>query len=190
GDQASEVVDALLDWIDSDDLESTNGAEIDYYEELGFENYPFNRPFYDIEEMALVRGMDFVSEFQPNWRDFFTLWSQGPLNLNEASAELLEVIAGVSANAAEEFVYERTGYDGIEGTEDDVVYGTIEEALLLLGANENSVPGLLGRVGVSDNTVRIECTANVGDYLKTVVLVVRNRESQPIILSREEFFYR
>jgi general secretion pathway protein K len=189
-DQASEVVDALLDWIDGDDLESLNGAEVDYYTEIGYENYPFNRPFYDIEEVALVRGMDMVSEFEPDWRDFFTLWSEGKLNLNEASAELIEVIVDVSANVAEEFVYDRAGYDGIERTEDDVVFASVDEALVLLGANENTVPGLLGRLSVNDNTVRIESTANVGDYLKTVVLIVRNRESQPVILSREELFYR
>ena len=91
---------------------------------------------------------------------------------------------------AEEFVYDRAGYDGIERTEDDVVFASVDEALVLLGANENTVPGLLGRLSVNDNTVRIESTANVGDYLKTVVLIVRNRESQPVILSREELFYR
>jgi type II secretory pathway component PulK len=66
-DQASELVDALLDWIDSDDLESTNGAEVDYYTELGNENYPFNRPFYDMEEMALVRGMEAGSDLSVDY---------------------------------------------------------------------------------------------------------------------------
>ena len=57
-DLSSEIVDALRDWVDPDDLSSLNGAENDYYLELGYENYPFNRPFYSLDEVLLVRGMD------------------------------------------------------------------------------------------------------------------------------------
>ena len=186
---AEELVDALQDWIDPDDLPALNGAEYEYYADLGFENYPFDRPFYNIEEMALVRGMDLLSEYKPNWRDYFTLWSSGQLNVNEADAELLEVVAKVSLNSAEEFVELRNGYDFLPDTEDDIVFETIGEAAAILGIPEGDEQ-TLGRLSVSDPTLRIESTGYVGEYLKTVVLVVRNRESNPIILAREEIFYR
>jgi len=56
-----------------------NGAEKKYYEGEGRINQPFNRPFYNIDEMALVRGMDLVEAVRPDWRNWFTIWSAGPL---------------------------------------------------------------------------------------------------------------
>lgn len=188
-DDASAIVDSLEDWVDGDDLAGLNGAEFEYYWDLGFENYPFNRLFYDIEEMALVRGMDLVSEYKPDWRDYFTLWSAGPLNVNEATAEMLEAVLRVSDAAAAEFIEVRNGYDQVPDTEDDVVFQSAQEAAAVLGLNEADQL-MIGRLGVNDPTMRVESTGIVGDYMKTVVLVVRNREAQPIILSREEIFYR
>ena len=59
-ENASAIADALVDWVDAGDGEETNGAEIDYYENEGFLNQPYNRPFYHLDEMRLVRGMEIV----------------------------------------------------------------------------------------------------------------------------------
>jgi type II secretory pathway component PulK len=56
-DPAAELVDALVDWVDEDDLEEPQGAEYEDYEEMGYTNRPFNRPFYSLDEMNQVRGM-------------------------------------------------------------------------------------------------------------------------------------
>ena len=47
-DTASEIADALIDWIDSDDDLELNGAERDFYEGQGIFEQPFNRPFYTL----------------------------------------------------------------------------------------------------------------------------------------------
>ncbi|NNM30225.1 MAG: hypothetical protein HKO57_11950, partial [Akkermansiaceae bacterium] len=67
-EEAQEVVDALVDWTDGDDFTELNGAEFAHYEELGYLNRPYNRPFYSLDEMRLVRGMDFIEALNPNWR--------------------------------------------------------------------------------------------------------------------------
>lgn len=188
-DEASEVVDALIDWVDENDSMELNGAEFEYYYELGYENYPFNRPFYHIDEMSLVRGMELVSQVKPNWRTQFTLWSAGRLNVNEATAELLEVVGETTPEAAEELVAVRNGADLEPDTEDDYVFASVEEAANLLGIAEVE-SHVRARLSVGDSTMRIESTGIVGEYMKTIVLIVRNRDRQPVILSREELFYR
>ena len=184
--EAQELRDALLDWVDPDDETKLNGAENDYYSELGFFTYPFNRPFYDLEEMSLVKGMDYLNFVKPGWRSFFTLFSGGKLDLVEADMESIMMVAEVSSIQAEDFITQRRGADGIEGTEDDVAFASLQEALSELGISAEDPQA--NRLTVNDQTVRIESTGKVGDYMKQIVLVLRNRESNPVILNRKEIF--
>lgn len=54
---ADELVDALLDWMDADDLIRLNGAEADAYIEAGKSYVPSDTPFRTMGEMLLVLGM-------------------------------------------------------------------------------------------------------------------------------------
>lgn len=185
-EQAEELSDCLIDWIDPDDQTNLSGAENEYYYEMGFPTYPFNRPFYDLEEMSLVKGMDYLNFVKPNWRSFFTLFSGGKLDLRHADMESIMMVAEVEDFAAEDFIRLRLGPDEIEGTEDDVLFESLQEALSELGMSAEDPRA--NRLTVSDETVRIESTGRVGDYQKQIVLVLRNRESNPVILNREEIF--
>ncbi|NCF89544.1 MAG: hypothetical protein GWQ05_01075 [Verrucomicrobiaceae bacterium] len=185
-EQAEELSDCLIDWIDPDDETNISGAENEYYFEAGFPTYPFNRPFYDLQEMALVKGMDYLNLVKPNWRSFFTLFSGGKLDLRDADQESIMMVAEVSDFAAEDFITVRRGADGIEGTEDDAQFESLSAALSELGLDEGSPQA--NRLTVNDETTRIESVGRVGDYQKMIVLVLRNRESNPVILNREEIY--
>ena len=182
-DLIDEIIDALIDWVDEDDLKGLNGAEFEYYEELGFRNRPFNRPFYDIEEMALVKGIDLLSQSQPEWRSYFTLYSGGKLDLADASQNML-VSMGVNELDAESFIEDRRGPDQIDFTEDDRQYASVEEALALLPAAQSD-PLIANWLSMNDGTVRIESTGMVGDYKKQIVMILRDRGANAEILSRE-----
>jgi general secretion pathway protein K len=185
---AQEVVSALLDWTDQDEINSIpsldGGAEKDYYEELGNDNYPFDRPFYDIEEMSLVRGIDLVAAYKPNWREYFTVFSEGGIDLNEASAEIISLAAEADPEFVNDLVVQRAGSDGIEDTEDDEPLQDISGALAQI--QSPATPEIAARFSGNSNTVRLESTGIVGDFRKKIVLVIRNRNSRPIILLREE----
>lgn len=185
-DEASEVVDALVDWVDADDLEELNGAEIDDYEELGFENRPFNRPFYNLDEVRFVRGWERVERFNPNWRDWFTIWTGGGLDINEASPELLSVAMEISIIEAEDLVNHINGPDGIRYTEDDQAFQSPEEALDLLGLPDIQRELILPRLATGDQTARIESVGWSGDVKRRITMVLRNRTGQPAIMERTE----
>lgn len=57
GLKTDELVDALLDWIDADDLRRMNGAELDDYLDRGLNYGPSDAPFRTMTEMLLVLGM-------------------------------------------------------------------------------------------------------------------------------------
>ncbi|KAB2641039.1 MAG: general secretion pathway protein GspK [Verrucomicrobia bacterium] len=185
-DTAQAITACLADWIDADDNVSLNGAEKDWYESQRRINQPFNRPFYNIDEMRLVRGMDLVEAVRPDWRNWFTVWSSGGLDLNDASAELIAAATGASVEVAAFIPRAVCGADGVRGTEDDVPFKSPKDALDLLAIDVNSRPDLAQRFTVNDTTTRIESTGTAGSAKRRITVVVRNRTGQPALLDRFE----
>ena len=208
--EAQEVVHCLLDWVDADEVTTAapEGAELEWYEKegLGGGNYPFNRAFYDVDEMQFVKGMDLVAQYKPNWRDYFTVKSQGALDINDAPANVIAVAAGIlemddiGGSDYSEKVLEiqeflegpsgRNGEDGIKDTEDDV---NIDTGLLiqeLIRLDPPSPEQLSSRFTSNGNTLRIISTGIKGEYRRQIAVVLRNRGTRPTIISREEIFVK
>ena len=187
-DFAQEVVDALVDWVDENELEELNGAEYPYYEELGFLNRPYNRPFYSLDEMKLVRGMEDLERLYPGWRDWFTIWSSGGLDVNEADPEKLARAAEVSIDDASSIRDRVLGPDMIRGTEDDQPFSNSGQVLDLLGVPDIQRMIVEPRLTANDPTTRIESTGWSGlggaQIKRRITLIVRNRTGRPSILER------
>lgn len=199
-DQASMLTDRFLDWVDADSSRQLHGMEEDDYLELGIEGYPFNRPFYSLDEMLLVPGFEQVTANVPDWRDYFTIYSAGRLDLNAAEPKVIAAAVVGSRSTADpardypealeeamEFVEQlRWGPDGIEDTEDDTPVQDLNTAFASLNIDPND-PGVMNRFVLNDQTVHIESVGTVNDYRKRIVLILRNRtQGNPQILTREE----
>lgn len=143
--QMTPIVNSILDWIDPDDNSRLQGAENDYYQGLTPPYYAKNGPIDDISELLLVKGIadnpDLYygvsasnyqrnyftsrSQFGPSISDLpavpvgltnlFTPLSDGKININTASAEVLQLIPGVTREAAEGIVSARAGEDDGSG---------------------------------------------------------------------------
>lgn len=184
--EAQAVVACLTDWVDEDDNVSLNGAERKQYEAAGCMNEPFNRPFYNINEMRLVRGMDRVEAVRPDWREWFTVWSSGALDLNEAPAELIAAAAECSVEQAQIIPQTVCGPDGIRDTPDDVPFKSVAAALDLLGINSKTRPDLAKRFTINDPTTRIESIGHAEGIKHKITVIVRNRTGTPALLERTE----
>jgi len=185
-EDAQEVADALGDWVDADDDVALNGAEKDEYEQAGRVNQPFNRPFYDINEARLVRGMDLLEAVRPDWREWFTVWSGGALDLNEASAEMIAVAAECQVEQADLIPETVRGADGLRDTEDDAPFQNAATALDLLGIDADGRPDIARRFTVNDATTRIESTGHAEGAKRRINVIVRNRTGKPALLERTE----
>lgn len=183
-DTASEIADALIDWIDSDDNLQLNGAEREYYEGQGLINQPFNRPFYTLEEMRLVRGMPLIEAANPNWRDWFTVWSSGGLDVNEAPAEFIAVATESNVEEAVSLIQIIDGADGIRNTEDDQPLD-VPSVLANLGIVDPT-GAIQARLNASDQVTRIESVGFAGSVRRKLVLIINNRSQNPTILDRKE----
>lgn len=185
-DTAQEIADALGDWVDADDNEELNGAEIGYYEKEGRINQPFNRPFYDLGEMSLVRGMDLVEAVRPDWRNWFTIWSNGQLDVNDAPAELIAVAADIPVDQAELIPEKVRGDDGIRDTLDDVLFQNASAALELLGIDADTRPDVFERFTANDPTTRVESIGYAAGAKRKITVIVANRTGRPALLERTE----
>jgi len=183
---AQRIVDCLSDWVDADDNVALNGAEKGEYEALGRINQPFNRPFYNLDEMRLVLGMDLVERVRPDWRNWFTVWSGGSLDLNEADAELIAAAAETTTDRAAVIPETVRGPDGQLDTEDDARFTNASTALDLLGINTNARPDLARRFTVNDTTTRIESIGYAEGAKCKITVIVRNRTGKPALLERTE----
>ena len=183
---AQMLVDNLIDWIDPGDLTELNGAEIDWYEAQGRPNHPFNRPFYSLEEMRLVKDMGLLEELKPDWRKWFTIWSNGKLDIHEAKPELIAAAAEVSIDEATNLVDYVLGPDQERDTEDDQRFQNLTEALSLIGVSEVQQQVVTSRLTVKDTTTRIVSDGRAGSVKRRVTLILKSRTGQPVILDRKE----
>jgi type II secretory pathway component PulK len=185
-EDAQMLVDNLTDWVDTGDLTELNGAEVDWYEDQGRPNHPFNRPFYSLDEMRLVKNMQMLEEVNPDWRNWFTVWSNGKLDLNEAAPELIAAAAEVSIDDAQDLVDYIVGPDRERDTEDDQRIQNLTEGLGILGVSDFQRPVIEPRLTVQDTTTRIISVGQAGTVRRKITLIIRSRTGQPPILSRKE----
>jgi len=167
------LADHLMDWVDEDSLKRLNGAENEDYTKLGFPGYPPNRPFQSLEEMELVPGIEFLAEARPDWKEYFTVWGDGKLDVNEAPAELIAVVCQVGSLPAEMFVNRRLGSDGEKGTSDDFEYTEMAQVRSALGLSESLFKTVESRITLKSNYRRIVSVGRIGNYERSLAVVVQ-----------------
>lgn len=170
--QARALAESIADWIDPDDRPRPQGAEKDYYMTLDRPDFPFNRPFENINDLLLVRGAAEMERLRPNWRDSFTLYGDGKIDVHTAPGELLEVLFNVTPTEIAGFLRARAGVDGLPDTEDDPRFKTLQEVRNLL-----SVPASSWRIAEPLLTLehpikRTECLARVGNLERRMIVIV------------------
>jgi general secretion pathway protein K len=172
-DEAAIAADSLADWIDNDSSPRANGAEADYYQQLGIYDAPRNQGFVRVDEMLLVRGMEAVDRRKSDWREYFSIYGEGQIDLRTVFRDVLLAVTGASESDVNRFITERDGADGIPGTEDDRRIRD-EEAYQLLGLSGDRLAAIRGIVNDDDTTLRrITSIGWVGTKRAKIIVVTR-----------------
>lgn len=174
----SQVVDALKDWVDADENVSLNGAEKRDYEKAGFKDLPFNRPFKDLDELLLVRGMDIVTAMRPDWREWFTVFGDGRIDINEARTDFVMVLANVPHERMAQFDRFRAGPDGIRRTLDDGRLSTAVQLAQMLAVFQPKIVAELQQwVQFAGPIRRIESIGRFNDLNRKLILITQNNQT-------------
>jgi general secretion pathway protein K len=180
--EAQHAADSLYDWVTPGDLPSLNGAKASAYADAGLPQRPSHQPFQSWHEVSLVLGMDRVEAAKPDWKDSFTLWSDGPLDVNQASAECLAALFGVEVGRVRPLVETRNGRDRIPGTPDDVPIANLATLQGELGIGDLQMKALQNLIVLSGNVRRIESTGEAEGTRVHVSVVARLNSSPPQLL--------
>ncbi|MGH8550600.1 MAG: general secretion pathway protein GspK, partial [Methylococcales bacterium] len=106
-DEAAALVDAIIDWRDSDDFRGVNGAEQGEYQEAGLDYGPRNRPFQTIQELRRVLGIsgDLYRRLEP----MVTVYNDSNgIDPSKSPKEVLRALPGVMEEIIENYLEERT----------------------------------------------------------------------------------
>ena len=187
---AASVTDALIDWIDANDSEELNGAEQEYYRELGFTDRPYNRRFFSLEDMLKVKDFSAVAAAKPDWRDYFTLYGGGRLDIHHTDVELLAVATEQDPVMVETYVEQVRGEDGKVGTEDDNRYPSVDQALDALNVTtEKEVRNRIrNRFKTSGRILRVVSEGFINDTRKEITVWVRQSGMSKQLQNYQEKF--
>lgn len=173
--EAETAVDGLGDWVDTDNQMRTYGGESDYYKGLGYADFPRNQGFGSLDEMILAKGMDAVERAKPDWRNYFSTYGDGYIDLNYAPQDILMAVADVEENAAQSLMRERNGADGLPNTEDDKKL-SLNQATQFLGMDSQEAQSLSSILTADHLTRRVESVGRIGESTYKVVVIARRQD--------------
>jgi len=104
-----ELVDAMLDWIDTDmEIRYPHGAEDETYTKLSQPYRSANSPFSDVSELLRVQGFT-LKDYQKLLPYVYVANSYEPINVNTASAVVLRCLADDMKKDQAESIFRASG---------------------------------------------------------------------------------
>ncbi len=183
---AQALNDCLQDWIGPAKAKRLDGAEQSEYAALGFPDLPANRPFQSLDEVTQVIGFDKIVKLRPDWQNYFTLWSNGLLDLNEAPAELIAPTLNISLKSAQDFVDARSKRNP-PGSLTPYQFPSINDALQMMGQSQSGIGQTAALLTVSSPISRIISRGIVDRHIHTIVAVTTRNGKTPAYYLWQEF---
>lgn len=115
--------------------------------------------------------------------DLFTAISGRFININTASATVLQLIPDVDGNMAQAIITTRSGPDGVEGNEDDMPFRSIGELANVPGMNPQIVQMFSRYFSTRSTTFEVKVNARIDQARRTYhALLRRVSQNQLVVL--------
>ncbi len=162
----------LLDWMDKDNIERMEGAESFYYENLDNPHACANAPFLTPGQIFLVKGMKELERFGENGSkrllDFLTIYSNGNININTASREVLQCLSEkIDSGLAEAIVDYRKEQE----------FSVVGDLKTVAGVDDELFNEIQDRITVKSSAFSIEMQGRSRDALSMIKAVALRQEN-------------
>ena len=173
-----DIINAMIDWQDPDsEVTSPGGAEEADYEALERPYRCKNASFESVEELLLIKGM--TREIYDKIKDNVTAYSDGKVNINTASIEVLGAViddeSGSYSALANKVFNTRRGEDGTSGTKDDRFFLNLNDISnkVALEVNESARLASLANYFVFKSNNFVICSHGIsGKTTKDIIWIV------------------
>ncbi len=166
-------IDSLRDWMDPDENAGLNGAESEVYLSESPPYYSKNGPLDHITELKLVQGFRENPSLYSVFAKNFTAISGGLINVNTASAQVLELLPGMDPDIANEIVMFRTSPEGGPYRTPNQIGVPLER----FGMNGSSIQQFLA---TESATFEVEVTAKIGSDSRKYISLLRRLSPKDI----------
>lgn len=201
--QMTTIVNSILDWRDLDKNPRMSGTETEVYEQQDPPYVAKDGPLDDMSELLLIRGVtpgmyrgssgDAVSRivnraggqqsafdepvYSIGFRDLFCALSGPTVNINTASATVLQAVPGFDENIAHAIIQARAGPDGVDGSMDDSPFSTPGQVTIMVPGLPID-PSMLARFfGVRSMVFKATITAKIAGATRQYVAYLRRMGS-------------
>ena len=211
--QQPTIVDSILDWRDPDDNPHMSGTESSDYKSAPFlPHVAKNGPLDDMSELLLIRGImeqpqiysrafaspgaSMISRhsrlgaskfeevaYETTMTDLFTTLSGRLININTASAKVLQLIPEIDENLANAIVSGpggRNGPDGAPNTPDDTPFRGVQELGRVMPANPQALAMLSRFFGVQSLVFKVNVKVELGGMQRTYHAYLRRNSPRDI----------
>jgi general secretion pathway protein K len=195
------ITASILDWIDRDKNPHINGTESDYYQTLD-QPYKAKDGFMDdLSELLLVRGVTpeiYGLEGQtpppppPSFQDrlgfqvpvgpratlkeLFTPISTGQININTASATVLQLLPLVDENTAQQIIMFRSGQE----TGQPIPFRNVNELINVPGINAQIMPQLQRLCSTRSSTFEVHIDAEINGIHRHYYAILRRNNVRDV----------
>jgi type II secretory pathway component PulK len=176
--EADTVVDCLLDYVEPGTTRRLNGAKALQYRQANRPPPP-GRLFRSIEEMASVLNFDLVTNRKADWRDFFTIYGDGTLDLTAAPADLIRAVCRVGDSGARAVLQCRAG----EGAS----LNDLDAARIAMGLTEKEFSAMGDKVSLGGRVRRIRSQGSFAQTRRTIEAVCRMDNEATALLEWREW---
>jgi len=168
-----ERLNAVLDWLDADDIERQDGAEGYFYQNLEEPYECANGPFLTAGQMFLVRGMREFERFgekkSKRILDYLTIYSDGKVNINKAPKEVLESLGENMDSALAGAIVDYRKEESFE---------SIEDLRKVPGMDDEVIAEISEWITVKSSTFSIETHVNCNGAVASIRTVAQRQGSK------------
>ncbi len=180
-----DIVDALIDWLDSNDETTGNeGAEEDYYRQKGY--HCKNGPLDSLDELLLIRGFDKELVIDKKLRDYLTVaQTDGKINVNFAPLEVLYAVLGTKTTTLAQPLSEADIEDFARYREEHQL-NNVKDVMAAIKISQDQFARISPLIKVNSSFFTVNSRYTIGRVVKNVEALVRRSDSTVVTVSWRE----